>query len=60
MLSIPPVCYNAIRKPTGAKLALKPVHVWGIRIRLQVAIQVPRLGALRPRAKTASFAAVTW
>jgi hypothetical protein len=24
------------RKPTGAKLALKPVHVWGIRIRLQV------------------------
>jgi integrase len=25
------------RKPTGAKLALKPVHVWGIRIRLQVA-----------------------
>lgn len=23
-------------KPTGAKLALKPVHVWGIRIRLQV------------------------
>ena len=25
------------KKPTGAKLALKPVHVWGIRIRLQVA-----------------------
>ena len=25
------------RGPTGAKLALKPVHVWGIRIRLQVA-----------------------
>ena len=24
------------RKPTGAKLALKPVHVWGVRIRLQV------------------------
>ena len=24
------------RKATGAKLALKPVHVWGIRIRLQV------------------------
>ncbi len=22
---------------TGTKLALKPVHVWGIRIRLQVA-----------------------
>jgi integrase len=27
----------ANRKTTGAKLALKPVHVWGIRIRLQVA-----------------------
>jgi len=24
------------RKPTGAKLALKPFHVWGTRIRLQV------------------------
>ena len=24
------------RKPTGAKLALKPIHVWGIRVRLQV------------------------
>ncbi|WP_126173755.1 tyrosine-type recombinase/integrase [Altericroceibacterium xinjiangense] len=24
-------------RPTGAKLALKPVHVWGIHIRLQVA-----------------------
>src|SRR4028118_1338150 len=23
--------------PTGAKLTLKPVHVWGIRVRLQVA-----------------------
>lgn len=27
------------RKPTGAKLALKPVHVWGIRVRLQVSRQ---------------------
>ena len=27
------------RKPTGAKLALKPFHVWGIRVRLQVADQ---------------------
>ena len=26
-------------KATGAKLALKPVHVWGIRVRLQVARQ---------------------
>src|SRR4028118_1398246 len=25
--------------PTGAKLTLKPVHVWGIRVRLQVARQ---------------------
>lgn len=25
------------RKSTGAKLALKPFHVWGIRVRLQVA-----------------------
>jgi integrase len=25
------------RRPTGAKRALKPLHVWGIRIRLQVA-----------------------
>jgi integrase len=24
------------RRPTGAKLALKPFHVWGIRVRLQV------------------------
>ena len=28
------------RKPTGAKLALKPFHVWGIRVRLQVANRV--------------------
>jgi integrase len=26
-------------RTTGAKLALKPVHVWGIRIRLQVALR---------------------
>ena len=37
MLAIPPIRRNAGRKPTGAKLALKPVHVWGIRVRLQVA-----------------------
>src|SRR5687768_2870176 len=29
--------YQARGRTTGAKLALKPVHVWGIRIRLQVA-----------------------
>jgi integrase len=27
-------------KPTGAKLALKPFHVWGIRVRLQVSHSV--------------------
>ena len=35
MLYTPSIGYSA-RKPTGAKLALKPVHVWGIRVRLQV------------------------
>ena len=29
-----------VRKPTGAKLALKPFHVWGIRVRLQVSHRV--------------------
>ena len=31
---------HSARKPTGAKLALKPFHVWGIRVRLQVAHRV--------------------
>ena len=35
MLYTPSIRY-VVRKPTGAKLALKPVHVWGIRVRLQV------------------------
>lgn len=35
MLYTPSIRY-ANRKPTGAKLALKPFHVWGIRVRLQV------------------------
>src|SRR5687768_17788249 len=43
MLDIPlcslPLGTRSGRKPTGAKLALKPVHVWGIRIRLQVALR---------------------
>ena len=42
MLDIPlhsPLHRSAGRRPTGAKLALKPVHVWGIRIRLQVALK---------------------
>ncbi|WP_114226903.1 MULTISPECIES: tyrosine-type recombinase/integrase [Sphingomonas] len=39
-LSLPlPARPAASRKTTGAKLALKPVHVWGIRIRLQVAMK---------------------
>lgn len=38
MLYTPSARYAA-RRPTGAKLALKPVHVWGIRVRLQVARQ---------------------
>src|SRR3954467_10084306 len=35
MLYSPAIRFSA-RKPTGAKLALKPFHVWGIRVRLQV------------------------
>lgn len=34
-----PYAHYVPRKPTGAKLALKPVHVWGIRVRLQVSRQ---------------------
>ena len=33
-------CHSRPTRPTGAKLALKPVHVWGIRIRLQVALRL--------------------
>ena len=46
------------RKPAGAKLALKPVHVWGIRIRLQVARKARDL-ALSTWRWTTSCAAVT-
>ena len=35
MFYTPSIRYAA-RKPTGAKFALKPFHVWGIRVRLQV------------------------
>lgn len=31
---------HAARNPRGAKRALKPFHVWGIRVRLQVAHRV--------------------
>ncbi len=31
--------FRAGSRPSGAKLALKPVHVWGVRIRLQVALR---------------------
>lgn len=34
-----PTARYVAHKPTGAKLALKPVHVWGIRVRLQVGRQ---------------------
>lgn len=44
MLDVPlcslPLSSRSSRKPTGAKLAPKPVHVWGIRIRLQVAFRL--------------------
>src|SRR5215207_3255628 len=43
MLAIPSIRYNSGRKPTGAKLALQPVHVWGIRLRLQVASKARNL-----------------
>ncbi|MEO6360739.1 MAG: tyrosine-type recombinase/integrase [Sphingomicrobium sp.] len=36
-LPIPGTPNRSCRKQTGAKLALKPFQVWGIRIRLQVA-----------------------
>jgi site-specific recombinase XerC len=39
MLYTPSFRYSP-RKPTGAKLALKPFQVWGIRVRLQVARRV--------------------
>lgn len=39
-LPLPPMLPRFRRKPSGAKLALKPVHVWGIRIRLQVERQL--------------------
>lgn len=38
MLYTPSARYVPL-KPTGAKLAVKPVHVWGIRVRLQVSRQ---------------------
>ena len=53
----PPRCHPG-RKPTGAKLALKPVHVWGIRIRLQVACKARDL-ALFDLAWIASCVVVT-
>lgn len=40
MLAISSLRCGCGRKPTGAKLALKPVHVWGVRIRLQVARKI--------------------
>ena len=37
MLDLTPIPCTPGRGPRGAKRALKPVHVWGIRVRLQVA-----------------------
>jgi hypothetical protein len=37
---LPSLTYrNRKGRPTGAKLALKPTHVWGIRVRLEVATE---------------------
>ena len=36
-MTVTPTARYVPLKPRGAKLALKPVHVWGIRVRLQVA-----------------------
>jgi hypothetical protein len=52
MLAIPSIRYNSGRKPTGAKLALKPVHVWGIRIRLQVACKARDLALFDSSARS--------
>jgi hypothetical protein len=35
-----PTRFHSRPRPTGAKLALKPVHVWGVRVWLQVARQL--------------------
>jgi integrase len=40
ILPASPLSYRTRARRTGAKLALKPVHVWGIRIRLQVGRQL--------------------
>src|SRR5579884_3721590 len=40
MLYLPSVGRAAPRNPRGAKRALKPFHVWGIRVRLQVAHRI--------------------
>ncbi len=39
-IALPPKPPCRPRRTTGAKLALKPVHVWGVRIRLQVMRQL--------------------
>lgn len=55
-LSLPMPTRPAVgRRTTGAKLALKPVHVWGIRIRLQVAMKARDLAAAAERGMTRLF-----
>jgi hypothetical protein len=56
MLAIPSIRFNSGRKPTGAKLALKPVHVWGIRIRLQVACKAHAIRRRRRKVYLAQIA----
>jgi hypothetical protein len=55
---LPNLCRPRARA-TGTKRALKPVQVWGIRIRLQVQQRLRDL-ALFDLLWTASFGAVTW
>lgn len=44
MLNFPPIPCSSGRTPAGPKLALKPFHVWGVRVRLQVACRTRDLG----------------
>ena len=43
-----PYTRYAARRPTAAKLALSPVLVWGIRVRLPVSCRAPDLALFDP------------
>jgi hypothetical protein len=60
MLNFSPPRYHRGRKPTGAKLALKPVHVWGIRIRLQVACKARDLALFDLALDPLALCSVSW